>query len=67
MAASMGTAFSIQTFFIPVLKKNKNQEDYQFYTFIAYLIGGSIYLYIAYAGSFGILQRTPLDENPETI
>lgn len=53
MAASMGTAFSIQTFFIPILRKNKSQESYQFYTMLAYLIGGSVYMYIAYSGSFG--------------
>ena len=53
MAASMGTAFSIQTFFIPILRKNNNDKNYQFYTMMAYAIGGSVYMYIAYSGSFG--------------
>jgi hypothetical protein len=29
LAASMGQAFSIQTIFIPILRKNKNQQNYQ--------------------------------------
>ena len=54
MAASMGQAFSIQTFFIPILRKNKDQNSYQFYTFLAYLFGITIYLYISFSGSYGI-------------
>lgn len=53
MAAAMGQAYSIQSFFIPVLKKNPNPSRYVFYTMLAYIIGGSAYFYIAYAGSFG--------------
>ena len=54
IAAAMGQAFSIQSFFIPVLKKNPNPEKYIFYTMLAYVIGGCAYFYIAYMGSFGI-------------
>lgn len=54
MAAAMGQAFSIQSFFIPVLKKNPNPSKYVFYTAVAYLAGGFAYFYIAYMGSFGI-------------
>lgn len=71
LAASMGQAFAIQTFFIPVIRKSKNQESYQKYTSIAYLLGFSTYLYIAMTGSYGkivlnsgILHRTPLVPNP---
>lgn len=53
MAAAMGQAFSIQSFFIPVLKKNPNPEKYIFYTLLAYIIGSCAYFYIAYMGSFG--------------
>jgi membrane protein YqaA with SNARE-associated domain len=53
MAAAMGQAFSIQSFFIPVLKKNKKPHKYAFYTFLAYMLGGLAYYYIAYMGSFG--------------
>jgi len=53
LAASMGQAFAIQTFFIPVLREMPDEKNYTRYTLIAYLIGGTIYLYIAYAGSFG--------------
>jgi amino acid permease len=53
MAASMGQAFAIQTFFIPVLKELPNPEKYARYTFIAYAIGCTVYIYIGYMGSFG--------------
>lgn len=49
----MGQAFSIQSFFIPVLKKNPNQNKYALYTLIAYIAGGLAYYYIAYTGSIG--------------
>lgn len=53
LAAAMGQAFSIQSFFIPVLKKNPNPHKYTFYTMLAYIIGGLAYYYIAYMGSIG--------------
>lgn len=53
LAAAMGQAFSIQSFFIPVLKKNPNQSKYTYYTLIAYIAGGLAYYYIAYTGSVG--------------
>ena len=53
MAASMGQAFSIQTFFIPILRKNNNPSSYQLYTFLAYLFGMLINTYIAYSGAYG--------------
>ena len=53
LAASMGQAFAIQTFFIPVLREINDSKVYAKYTLIAYIIGGSVYLYIAFAGSFG--------------
>lgn len=55
LAASMGQAFAIQGFFIPVLRELPDSKKYPKYVLIAYLIGGSVYLYIAFAGSFGIL------------
>lgn len=53
LASSMGQAFAIQSFFIPVIKKNPNVNNYLKYTAIAYLIGTAAYMYIAYMGSFG--------------
>ena len=53
MAASMGQAFAIQTFFIPVLRELPDSQNYVKYTLIAYAVGSTTYLYIAYAGSFG--------------
>lgn len=53
LAASMSQAFSIQTFFIPVLRKNNNQNNYQIFVLITYIAGLLVYIYIAYAGAFG--------------
>ena len=57
MAGSMGQAFSIQTFFIPILRKNQNQSSYQLYTLLAYSFGITIYMYIAYSGAYGTYHR----------
>lgn len=75
LAAAMGGAFSIQTFFIPVLKKNLNPQKYTFFTLLAYIVGSAVYMYIAFVGGLGnfslkyigILQRTPIVSNPQTI
>jgi hypothetical protein len=56
LAASMGQAFSIQTIFIPVLRKNKNQNRYQSYTMITFIAGFCIYMYIAYMGAYGKIK-----------
>jgi hypothetical protein len=53
LAAAMGGAFSIQTFFIPVLRRNPNQKNYAFFTLLAYIAGSIVYFYIAYAGAEG--------------
>lgn len=69
LAAAMGQAFSIQSFFIPVVKKAPNPHKYTQYTLIAYIAGGLAYYYIAYVGStciyfpiqqFGIVKTTNL-------
>lgn len=52
-AAMMGNAFSIQGFFIPVMKCYKNEAKHKFILFLAFLIGGIAYYYIAFMGSFG--------------
>lgn len=74
LAASMGQAFSIQTIFIPILRKSKNIHSYQSYTLGTFIAGFSIYMYIGYMGSFGkkllisgILNREPATPSPQTI
>ncbi len=52
----MGGAFAIQTFFIPILRKNPHEQKYTFLTLLAYIFGGAAYLYIAYMGAFGKLK-----------
>lgn len=40
LAAAMGAAFSIQMFFIPILKKNPKPKNYTFlHTAMVYLVG----------------------------
>jgi hypothetical protein len=58
LAAAMGQAFSIQSFFIPVIKKAPNPSKYTLYVLIAYITGGLAYYYIAYAGSVGNISST---------
>lgn len=53
MTAGLSQGFAIQTFFIPVLKKNENRKQYKLFLIITYLIGTAIYLFIGYGGSFG--------------
>lgn len=53
MAAAMGQAFAIQSFFIPVLKKVSDPSKYVLLTILAYIAGGFAYFYIAYMGAFG--------------
>ena len=52
-AAMMGNAFSIQGFFIPVMKCYKAENKHNFVLFLAFLVGGLAYYYIAYMGAFG--------------
>lgn len=52
-AAMMGNAFSIQGFFIPVMKCHKNESKHNFILFLSFLAGGLAYYYIAFMGSFG--------------
>lgn len=58
-AGVMAQAFTIQQFFIPVLKELPMIEAKNFtkLTLIVYIIGGVIYIFIALVGSFGILNR----------
>lgn len=53
LAAAMSEGFAIQIFFIPVLKELPDPSKYVKYTFLAYLIGGLVYCYIAFAGAYG--------------
>jgi predicted branched-subunit amino acid permease len=53
LAAAMGMAFAIQTFFIPILRKNPKENQYSFFTLLAYILGGAAYMYIAFMGAFG--------------
>ena len=54
----MGQAFTIQSFFIPIVRKVPNQSKYPLFVLIAYIAGGLAYYYIAYMGSIGIYIGT---------
>ena len=58
LAAALAQAFAIQFFFIPVLKKNKKTRKHKFYLLMAFVLGALAYAYIAFMGSYGILNRT---------
>ena len=52
-ASMMGNAFSIQGFFVPVLKSYPRSQHYVKMLILAYVIGTCAYIYIAYMGSCG--------------
>jgi hypothetical protein len=53
-AAMMGSAFSIQGFFIPVLKEYPKSSKHIWILFLSYIFGTLAYYYIAFMGSYGI-------------
>jgi len=53
LSASMGQAFSIQAFFIPLMRKS-TKTNFMSYTVLTYVIGCILYVYIAYVGAYGI-------------
>lgn len=67
MAAAMGQAFSIQSFFIPILKQTSQPNKAGRYVLLAYLIGGAAYLYIGFAGAVGIRGRECLGYSESQI
>ncbi len=56
LAAALAQGFAIQTFFIPILKKNINRGLYKKLLAITYILGTSVYTYIGYSGSFSIFS-----------
>ena len=56
----MGMGFSIQTFFIPVLKRFKDTKNHQKVLRSAYIVGAIVYLLIAGFGSYGIAYRSTI-------
>ena len=69
LAAALAQGFAIQTFFIPILRQNKNRKLYTKLLLITYVVGTLVYTYIGYSGSYSIVNRVPPPENedPETI
>jgi len=52
LAAALAQGFAIQTFFIPILKKNPNQRLYKKLLGITYTVGTIIYTFIGYTGAY---------------
>jgi hypothetical protein len=52
-AATMGSAFTIQAYFIPVLKEYPKSSRYVWIIFVSYVFGTLVYYYISFMGSFG--------------
>lgn len=57
-ASMMGNAFSIQGFFVPVLRSYPRPQNYVKLLIMAYVIGASAYVYIAYMGCYGTFGWT---------
>ena len=55
LASGLGMAFAIQSFFIPVIKKNKKPHKHKLYLLIVFILGTLAYSYIAFMGSFGTI------------
>lgn len=57
LIAAMSQGFMIQVFLIPFLQNLKDhkaeEKNFAKYTFISYLVGGAVYLFIAEVGAFG--------------
>ncbi len=51
LAASLAQGFAIQTFFIPILRKNGNRNLFKKLLSITYIIGTLIYCFIGYSGA----------------
>ena len=67
LAAALAQGFAIQTFFIPILKHNKNRHMYSKILLITYLIGTVVYTYIGYSGAYGIVNRIAPIRDPVTV
>jgi hypothetical protein len=59
LAAALGQAFAIQSFFIPVIKKNPKPHKHKFYLLLAFILGTMAYAYIAFMGSYGTYHLYP--------
>ncbi len=66
-AAALGQGFAIQTFFIPILRKNKSRNLYKVILGVTYVLGILVYTFIGYSGAFSIVNKEPAAEDPETI
>ena len=65
LAAALAQGYAIQTFFIPVLRKNLNTHMYKTLLIATYIAGISVYTFIGYTGSFSnhwILSKVLLIE-----
>ena len=54
LVAALAQGFAIQTFFIPILKQNKNRSLYKKILGATYFTGTLIYCFIGYSGAFSI-------------
>lgn len=52
LAAALAQGFAIQTFFIPILKKNPNKKLYKLLLGATYIVGTIVYGFISYAGAY---------------
>ena len=56
IAAAVNGGFGIQSFFIPIVKKNNAPNRYTWYLLCAYIVGSLVYFYIACVGSYSTVS-----------
>lgn len=57
LCGNIGLGFAIQNNIGPMIKTNKKQEKNQYVISLTYIMGSTLYLFIAVMGGFGILGR----------
>jgi nitrate reductase NapE component len=52
-------AISVQTVFMPILKRNADKSKIQLLLFLAIILGMLLYIYFGIVGGYGLKDRVP--------
>lgn len=67
LCGTLASAFNLQGVFVPILRKNQNQQKNAKLLWLSYIFACLTYAIIGYVGSFAILNRKPLSDHPQTV
>lgn len=67
LAGLLALAISIQTVFMPIVKRNADQSKTKLLIFLALIIGMLLYLYFGIIGGYGLIDRIPAYKDAETV